>query len=102
MGPGLDINDKICYDTKSVKTDNSNFPKGVTMTRDEHLQRCKDNALKYVEKGALTQAWVSMVSDLNKHDETRGHSAINLGMMLFVTNNLNTKDEMKKFIEGFN
>lgn len=72
------------------------------MTRAEHLQWCKDRALEYAEKGDLTNAWGSMVSDLNKHDETRGHGAIQLGMMMVMSGNLKTKDEMKKFIEGFN
>jgi hypothetical protein len=71
------------------------------MTRQEHLQWCKDRALEYVEAGDLTDAWDSMVSDLNKHDETRGHAAIQLDIMMMMPQNLNTKDEMKKFIEGF-
>ena len=72
------------------------------MTREEHLNWCKERALEYVEKGDVTNAYASMVSDLNKHPETSGHPAIELGVMLMMSQNLNTKDEMKKFIEGFN
>lgn len=72
------------------------------MTRSEYVQQCKNRALEYVERGDLTGAWSSMVSDLNKNDETRGHCAIELGMMLVISGKLTTRDEMKKFIEGFN
>jgi len=41
-------------------------------------------------------------SDLNKHEETSGHVGIDLGNMLLVSQNLNTKATMKKFIEDFN
>ncbi len=66
------------------------------MTREEHLQWCKDRALEYVENGDITSAWGSMVSDLNKHDGTRGHSAIQLGMMMVMSGNLKSKDEKLK------
>lgn len=72
------------------------------MTREEHLNWCKERALEYVETGDLTNAWASMVSDLNKHDETRGHVAIELGTMLMMTQKLSTQSEMRRFIEGFN
>jgi hypothetical protein len=72
------------------------------MTREEHLAWCKKRALELVETGDVTNAWASMVSDLEKCDETREHPAIQLGTMLLMSQNLNTKDAMKKFIEGFN
>jgi hypothetical protein len=71
-------------------------------TRAEHLQWCKDRANEYVERGELEYAFNSMVSDLGKHDDTRGHPAIQLGVMLFMGGHLNTPGEMKKFIDGFN
>lgn len=71
------------------------------MTRKEHLNWCKERAIEYVEAGDINGAWASMVSDLSKHDETRGHSAIELGTMMLMTQNLDSKEEMKKFIEGF-
>jgi hypothetical protein len=43
-----------------------------------------------------------MVSDLGKHEETKGHPAIELGMGLLFTGNLATSAEMRRFIEGFN
>lgn len=71
------------------------------MQRSDYLKWCKERALEYVEKGELDLAWASMVSDLNKNDETRNHLAINLGTMLMLSGRLNTKEEMKKFINDF-
>lgn len=70
--------------------------------REEHLKWCKERALEYVDKGELSGAYASMVSDLNKHPETANHPALELGMMLMATGNLSTAKDMKKFIEGFN
>ena len=72
------------------------------MNRQEHLDWCKKRAIEYVEIGDLSQAYASITSDLNKHPETEGHSAIMLGMMLMMGGHLSTKEEMRKFIEGFN
>jgi len=72
------------------------------MNRQEHLNWCKKRALEYVEMGDLENAFGSMVSDLTKHPETINHPALELGMALKMNGNLNTKNEMKDFIEGFN
>lgn len=68
---------------------------GMT-TRAEHLAWCKERALGFLP-GDPQQAWASMASDLNKHDETRGHTAIELGMLM-----IDRAGDMRKFIEGFN
>lgn len=73
-----------------------------SMERKEHLQWCKDRALEYVEVGDVKNAWASMASDLQKHDETKEHPAINLGMMMMIGGQLSTPREMRDFIEGFN
>lgn len=72
------------------------------MTRSEHLQWCKERALEYIDSGDISGAYASMTSDLKKHPETEGHTAIMLGMMLMLGGHLNTPNEMRKFIEGFN
>ncbi len=72
------------------------------MTREEHLAWCKKRALEYIDMGDLPQAFASMASDLDKHTRTKGHSGIELGMMLLMIGHLSTPDEMRKFIEGFN
>lgn len=71
-------------------------------TREEHLAWCKQRALEYVESGDLQNAYASMASDLNKHPETQNHRAVPLGMLLLIAGHISTKDEMKRFIEGFN
>ena len=72
------------------------------MNRSEHLAWCKKRALEYVEVNDLHQAFASMTSDLGKHPETEGHAAIQLGMMLLMSGQLNSAQKMREFIEGFN
>jgi hypothetical protein len=72
------------------------------MTREKHLQWCKLRALGYVDAGDCKNAYASMISDLNKHPETRNHPAAKLGMMLIMTGNMDNPQEMRRFIEGFN
>ena len=72
------------------------------MTREEHLTWCKERALEYVDSGDLQSAYASMASDLNKHPETEGHRAIQLGMGMLMGGMLCTSEQMRNFIEGFN
>lgn len=72
------------------------------MDKTEHLQWCKQRAYEILDNGDITGAYASMASDLNKHEETQGHSAIELGMMLMMSGNLSTTEQMRKFINGFN
>ena len=72
------------------------------MTRHEHVEWCKVRALEYVDSGDLENAHASMISDLGKHKETAGHPAISIGLGLLMMGQLNTADEMRKFINGFN
>lgn len=71
-------------------------------SRDEHLKWCKERALQYCDMGDVGQAYTSMASDLGKHPETQGHSAIELGMMLMMGGHLSTSHQMREFINGFN
>ena len=70
-------------------------------TRAEHLQWCKDRALEYVDSDPQS-AFTSMASDLGKHPETAGHIGIEMGMMQMLAGMLNTPEQMRHFIEGFN
>lgn len=72
------------------------------MTRAEHLAWCKQRALEYVNHGDMQSAYASMASDLGKHPETEGHSAIQLGMMMLMSGHLDAPDKMRDFINGFN
>ncbi len=72
------------------------------MNRSEHLEFCKKRALEYVDAGDIQQAFSSMASDLDKHDETRGHAGALLGCQMLLAGQLETPGEMRKFINGFN
>jgi hypothetical protein len=72
------------------------------MNREEHLEWCKKRALQYVEADDVVQAIMSMLSDLDKHPETESHAGKTLGIMLLSSGQLKTKEETRKFIEGFN
>jgi len=72
------------------------------MNRQEHLSWCKNRANEYVDAGELGDAWASMLSDMGKHEDTRRHSALDLGTSLLVMGHLSTPHLMRKFIEGFN
>jgi hypothetical protein len=97
----------------------------TNQTRAEHLQWAKDRALAYLEPkktdplGRLGQrlrhavvpmseaeqvidAWNSFVSDLGKHSETQGHTAIMLGSMQVLSGHLRTVGAMREFIQGTN
>lgn len=71
-------------------------------TRTEHLQWCKDRANEYVNRGDLTNAFSSFQSDMTKHPETDGHTALMLGMQLMIGGHLSTAQQMKDWINGFN
>lgn len=67
-------------------------------TRAEYLAWCKQRALAYLPDDPQ-QAFMSMASDLGKHDETRAHTGIEIGMMMLASGNTH---EMRELIEGFN
>lgn len=69
------------------------------MTREEHLKWCKKRAIQYVDAGDDKNAFASMMSDLGKHEETKNHAGIQIGMLLMLSNQLG---DMRRFIEGFN
>ena len=71
-------------------------------TRSEHMAWCKQRALEYANAGDTQNALASMFSDLSKHPETENHVGIQLGTMLMMTGSLSTKQEVIKFINGFN
>ncbi len=71
-------------------------------SRTEHLEFCKKRALEYVDAGDTAQAFSSMASDLDKHDETAKHPGAMMGLQLMMIGELDTPAEMRKWIEGFN
>lgn len=71
------------------------------MTRDEHLQWCKDRALEYVTRGDLHNAVTSMMSDLRKHADFQGetYSFLMLAGMMDIAKG---PEAVKRWINGFN
>lgn len=69
------------------------------MTRTEHMRWAKGRALEYVKQNDLQNAVASMMSDLNKHSETRdlGGSMGMVGMMEVQRG----PDAVRRWIEGF-
>ena len=74
----------------------------ITTTRQEHLDFCKKRALEYVDAGDTVQAFQSMASDLDKHDETRGHPGAVMGLSMLMGGMLSHPADVRKWIEGFN
>jgi hypothetical protein len=73
------------------------------MNRAEHLQWCKNRAMEYVEKDDYQQAVTSMLSDLNKHEETKvSADGILAQLGLFVLMTGPTRESITRYIQGFN
>ena len=72
------------------------------MTRQERLDWCKKRALEYIDQGNMVNAISSMGSDLNKHPDTKDHPAMLLLMLLYTNGMIDTPEEFRKYIEGFN
>lgn len=70
------------------------------MTRQEHMQWCKDRALEYVKLGDGKEAMMSMISDLRKHEDTVKSVPISFAIMLTVDSD--DIEAVKNFITGFN
>jgi hypothetical protein len=72
--------------------------------RAEHMAWCKQRALDELERGSKAGALASMISDLGKHPETE--SSVKMGGMLMtmqlLDGQLDTPEQLRKFIEGFN
>jgi hypothetical protein len=72
------------------------------MTRQQHMEWCKKRAHEYLDRGDVQNAVASMLSDLNKHDETKlspGSVLSALGMRAAMSGD---HHEATRFIDGFN
>jgi hypothetical protein len=70
------------------------------MTREQHLEESKLRALAYLDKGDVTNAIASMLSDLARHPET-AHAGESLQVYgLWVAMRQDAYDAVR-FIEGF-
>ena len=54
------------------------------MTRDEHLAWCKKRALEYVDDWDVRSAICSMMSDLQKHPETKDQNPAIMALGLLI------------------
>lgn len=72
------------------------------MNRAEHLAWAKERALEYADNGDAPNALGSLISDLTKHEDTAGHPGIALGGSLMMNGHLNSPQQVREFIEGFN
>lgn len=71
------------------------------MTRQEHLQWCKNRALELLNLGDISQAAASFMSDMRKHPETE--SGIELVKALIMMELMSpNKESMRRCINGFN
>lgn len=70
-------------------------------TRDEHMAWCKRRALEYLPDDPAN-ALQSMLSDLTKHKETADHMGRELTVMLMMGGMLESADQVRRHIEGFN
>ncbi len=85
------------YSKRRMKTMN-------TITRQEHLEWCKQRALEYVDAGDLQGAFASFASDTSKHPETADvkQTVLNLGAMSLFGGLLDTPQKMREHILGYN
>lgn len=75
------------------------------MTREEHMQWCKDRAMEYVRRGDLLEGVTSMMSDMEKHPETKlapGSILQQLGMMTAMDAQRGDRAAVERYILGFN
>ena len=70
-------------------------------TREEHLAWCKQRALEYIERGEIQNGLTSMLSDLDKHPETRAPALVQMTLGLMMIGELSTPQAARKHIEGF-
>jgi hypothetical protein len=68
------------------------------VSRDEHLEWCKQRAREYLATGNWADAVVSMLSDLSKHPET----AKSLDVAQVLMFGVDDLPSAREFIEGFN
>ena len=71
-------------------------------TAKEHLAWSKERARVYLDAGDPVSAWASMVADLRRHPATKDHGGLMLGSMLAMSGNLQTTEQVRDFVDGFN
>ena len=67
---------------------------------DEYLERCKERAREYLNRGDPKNAVTSMLSDLSKHSDWSGGKLISMMAALYMVDP--STDNARRIIEGFN
>lgn len=71
--------------------------------RGEYLQWCKDRAMEYVNRGELLEGVTSMMSDMEKRDDTKlGPALSGLGIHAAMAATQGNRDMVERYILGFN
>jgi len=73
----------------------------MTVTRQEHLDWCKQRALEYVNAGDLVNAVASMGSDLSKHPLTKFLAEPNITFAAALAAQSGDVDFVRRYITGF-
>lgn len=72
-------------------------------TRADYLQWCKDRAMEYVRRGELLEGVTSMMSDMEKRDDTKlGPALSGLGIQAALQATQGNRDMVERYILGFN
>jgi hypothetical protein len=72
----------------------------MTMSRAEYVEWCKVRALEYFDRGDLGDAVASMMSDMQKREDTQYPVALDqLAMLDLMTGN---REGVRRWIVGFN
>lgn len=69
-------------------------------TYDEHLAWCKQRALQYLDAHDVKNAICSMMSDLNKHEETKRQNQYIMALGIIIATD-DDELEARRWIEGF-
>ena len=72
------------------------------MNRKDHLRWAKDRANELVNSGDNKNALAGFTSDMSKHPDLRDHSCLEMGIVLLFGGHLETKTQMRNWINGFN
>jgi hypothetical protein len=72
----------------------------MNKTREQHLADCKRAALEYLDRGEVTNAIASMMSDMGQHEETRPMNAFLQQMGLAIATSGDPL-QARRWIQGF-
>lgn len=71
--------------------------------RDKHVKWCKTRAMELVSRGDLLGGVTSMMSDMDKRDDTKlGPALTPLGLIAAISATKGDREFVERFITGFN